>query len=126
MKPISRTKTALKSQIKEFTLKTSQTKKKDVVLILIKKEIDHHPLQEIETESFKNIGISVQTKLKASTHIYAIYAPLSTNTIKEKDLNKIFNSAPRVIAAGNYNKKDTHWNSRLCNKDCKDLLKYTE
>ncbi|KAJ3616681.1 hypothetical protein MTP99_014375, partial [Tenebrio molitor] len=89
------------------------------VALLIHKNIPHIKINQNLNNNIELTGV----KLTNGIHIYAAYnKPSSRFTVN--DLDAIFNTATKVIVAGDFNSKHPTWNCNRANPNGNMLLNY--
>lgn len=95
------------------------------VAILIRKNIQHHPLNNTAAnENVEQTGIVVSTK-SGKLALFAVYSPPGA-PIDEEELDEIFKRREPTIAMGDFNAKHIVWNSKITNTQGRKLLRYVE
>jgi retron-type reverse transcriptase/endonuclease/exonuclease/phosphatase family metal-dependent hydrolase len=99
--------------------------------VLIKKDIPHYALPDLQLSQIEATQIAVQTK-NGIVRMIAAYCPPS-NRLTTGDLNTLFpitkgkgTSPPPTVLAGDLNAKHTEWNSCISNTKGNTLKRWAE
>ena len=90
--------------------------------ILVKNEISHYEVPIPDLKVLEATAVNILTKGVKVTVVSIYNSP--KNVYCKEDMDTIFNCAPVVFAAGDFNSKHTFWGSRSYNAHGHKLLKF--
>ena len=92
--------------------------------LIIKNEISQYEVKIPHLNKIEATAVNITASGKNITIVSVYNSPVNNYKDCEGDLGKIFNFAPVILAAGDYNAKHTFWGSRVINTFGRNLLKF--
>lgn len=90
------------------------------VAIMIKKELEHHVLPDLDLQVIESIGVQVRLDSNTKIKIFSVYLPGATirSAIQQhlnNDIQKLTNIQQKYFICGDLNAKHRHWNCSRAN-----------
>lgn len=82
--------------------------------VYVKSSLKHYPVTVGVTDNLEVTAVELETANSGTIRISSVYQPPS-RPLLASDLDSLFESAPSIIAAGDFNSKHPSWNSRVSN-----------